>query len=201
MNSRRFAVVCTLISTGVIGAILCDASSRTAVGNPSLAPFEFHREGAGSPEEAATVLFYGCAAKSPRHFVQHLLLGVCDGPIATLQKFAECLHKTKFSHDEDVFSVYDLPKSINVKKGARVVAIQAFDPEDKQVAALQFEMLSTYYGKHFMCADVVGEGYDGREYRTRIVVAQLHGVWYAMPRCRSSKSFYNIADAMRLTSV
>lgn len=59
-------------------------------------------------------------------------------------------------------------------------------------------MASTYYGERFACVEVAAEGYDGLEYQARIVVAQVEGGWYAMPRCRSAKSFYEIADAMQL---
>ena len=165
--------------------------------DPALPDFEFHRTGAISPELAATALFRGCAARSPHHFVQHLLLGVCDGPISTLQKFAECQHVTRFTHGDDSYTVYDLPKGINLKKPVRVVASEAFDPADKRVAALQFQMLSTYYGESFRSVDVVGEDYDGLEYSTRIVVAKVKDRWFAIPRCRSSKSFYEIADSMQ----
>jgi hypothetical protein len=34
----------------------------------------------------------------------------------------------------------------------------------------------------------------------RIVVTRVGDRWYAIPRCGSSKSFYEIADAMRLRS-
>lgn len=199
MNRRPVTVACILIAAGFVAAIVYGFNSQTTSTNPSLASFEFRREGAASPEDAAKTLFRGVATESPVHFVQNLLLGVCDGPIDTLQKFAECLHKTEFSHGADSFTFYDLRelrKGINPKKPTRVIATTPFDSGDKQVAALQFEMMSTYYGKTFMGVDVAAEGYDGREYQTRIVVAQLGGGWYAIPRCRSAKSFYEIADAM-----
>jgi hypothetical protein len=200
MNSRRFNIASTLIAVSVVFAISYGVHSQAAIAESNLPPFQFHREGAASPEDAATALFRSCAAKSPKHFVQHLLLGVCDGPIDTLQKFAECLHKTEFTHGRDSFTVYDFPmaKGINPKKPIRVIAIEEFDSEDKQVALLQIEGLSTYYGQTFWSVDVAAESYDDLEYRTRIVVAQIKDRWYAVPRCRNSKSFYEIADAMRL---
>lgn len=73
----------------------------------ALPPLKFRREGAASPEDAAKSLFHACATRSPEHFVQHLLLGVCDGPINTLQKFAECLHSTRFRQGDDSLTVYD----------------------------------------------------------------------------------------------
>lgn len=154
---------------------------------------------AATPEAAATALFRACATKSPRHFVQHLLLGVCDGPVNTLNKYAESLHTTTYSNGEDTFTVYDLPKLMK-KDTERAVVSQEFDSEDEDVVALERQMMSTYYGRKFQCVEVAGEDYDGREYRSRVVVAMIKDRWYAMPRCRSSKSFYQIADAMRLTS-
>ena len=203
MNSRRFTVACALIGVGVAAAISYALSAQVPVPDQALPPFSFQREGAASPEDAAKSLFHACATESPKHFVQHLLLGVCDGPIDTLQKFAECLHSTKFHHGEDSFTVYDLSfgKQINPKKSFRAIATQDFDRENKQVAALQFQMMSTYYGEQFKCVDVVAESYDSLEYGTRIVVAQVGEGWYAIPRCRSSKAFYEVADAMQLTAL
>ena len=199
---QRFATVAyTLVAAGLVAAIAYGFNTSTIKAKPSLGTFEFHREAAPSPEVAAETLFRGVATESPTHFVQHLLLGVCDGHIDTLQKFAECLHETEFSHGADSFSFYDLRnhrKGINPKKPMRVVALKHFDTNDKQVAALESQMISTYYAQTFACVDVAGEGYDGLEYQTRIVVAQIDGSWYAMPRCRSAQSFYDIADMMRI---
>jgi len=190
--------------TGFIAAIAYGLNTSDTSKNPTLAPFEFNREAADSPEAAARTLFRGVSTESPKHFVQHLLLGVCDNSIDTLQKFAECLHETEFTHDGESFTFYDLRehrKGINGKKTVRVVAVAPFDKSDKKVAALQSQMMSTYYGKEFACVDVASESYDGLEYQTRIVAARVDEGWYAIPRCRSARSFYEIADAMRLEPV
>lgn len=207
MNLRN-AVLCLIVAGSfcVLFAVnWATVSSGRAVADepaadPALPSFEFRRERANSPEAAAAALFRGCVLRSPERFVQHLCLGVCDGPIATLQKFAESLHTTEFRHGEDSFTVYDLPRPIDPEKPIRAIASQEFDSDDDKVAALQFEMLSSYYGERFVSVDVAAEGYDGLEYRTRIVVTQVGDGWYAIPRCRSSKSFYEIADAMTLPS-
>jgi len=68
------------------------------------------------------------------------------------------------------------------------------------VKALAGQMISTYYAEKFVAADVAGVGYDGLEYRTRIVVAKVDGGWFGMPRCRSAQSFYDVADSMELVS-
>lgn len=201
MNRRRFTIACTLITLGVGAAILYNANFQAASAKPSdasLAPFAFDIAGAASPEDAATALFLGSAKESPKHFVRHLLLGVCDGPIDTLQKFAECLHTTKFHTGDESYTFYDLPKGLD-KDTVRVVASREFDSQDEDVAALRLQALSTYYGEKFRSVDVAADGYDGREYRTRVVVAMVQDRWYAIPRCRSSQSFYAIADAMQLT--
>jgi hypothetical protein len=203
MKHRLAAFACVVVATGFVAAFANGLNTSNAIENPSLAPFEFNRTSAASPEEAATALFRGVATESPKHFVQHLHLGVCDGPIDILQKFAESLHTTTFTDEGKSFTFYDLRdnrKGINPQKPVRVTALASFDTENEKVAALQFEMLSTYYGERFMCVDVAAEGYDGHEYQTRIVVSQQGDHWYAMPRCRSAKSFYSIADAMSLAS-
>lgn len=202
MKKLLAMVVCVVVPTGLVAALAYGLSTPTKSVGPTLAPFEFHREAAASPEAAALSLFQGVSTESPKHFVQHLLLGVCDGSIDTLQKFAESLHTTEFTHDGNSFTFYDLRelrRGINPRKAVRVVATAPFDTEDKQVAALRSEWISTYYGETFACIDVAAEGYDGLEYQTRIVVAQVDGGWYAIPRCRSARSFYEIADAMRAT--
>jgi hypothetical protein len=199
MKSRCLTNASLLLCLAVFAAIAYGVN-LPASPDPALPAFEFHREGAASPEDAATAMFRGIAMESPKYFVQHLLLGVCDGSIGTLQNFAECLHETRFSRNELSFTVYNLPKGIDTRKPVRIVASQAFDGEDEQVKALQFQMLSTFYGETFVCVDVAAEGYDGLEYRTRLVVAELDSHWYAMPRCRSAKSFYEIADAMHMAT-
>lgn len=178
---------------------LLSAASPASDAKLSVTPIEFTPEGAATPEIAATTLFRACTARSPKHFAQHLLLGVCDGPIASVNKYAEALHTTKYTDGKGHYTVYELRRGINSKTPIRVVASALFDTNDKQVEALQFQLASTYYGKSFTCVDVAAEGYDGLEYQTRIVVAQVGDGWYAMPRCRSAQSFYAIADDMRLT--
>ena len=195
------------MAIGFVGAFAYAVTAPTAHPDQVLAPFEFRREAAPTPEIAAQSLFLGVATASPRDFVQHLLLGVCNNEIDTLQRFAESLHATQFSHDGKTFTYYDLrdqprdpqterSRMINAKKPLRVIASAAFDAADPQVQALHFETASTYYGKRFVCVEVAGEGWDGRQYQSRVVAAQVGDGWYAMPRCRSSKSFYEIADAM-----
>ncbi|WP_146506609.1 hypothetical protein [Thalassoglobus neptunius] len=199
MKRYRFQIVIALGLLAIAAFLWSGLNTRAAVDGPKLGPFEFEREGALSPELAAKSHFYGCANKSPKHFVQHVLLGICDGPINTLQKFAECLHETEFHHDGQSYSVYDLPKVMNAKLPVRVIASGAFDPEDKRVLALHSQMMSTYYAEKFMCFDVAGTSYDRNEYQSRVVVVFVNGRWYSMPRCRSARSFYEIADSMELT--
>jgi hypothetical protein len=200
MRTRFATRACILLCLAVFAAIAYGVNSPAANRDPALPAFEFHREGAATPEDAAKAMFHGIAKESPNDFVRHLLLGVCDGPIGTLQNFAECLHETKFSRNGISLSVYDLPKGLDTEKPVRIVATQAFDGENEQVKALQFELLSTFYGERFACVDVAAEGGDGLEYQTRLVVAEVNDRWYAMPRGRSAKSFYEIADAMQIAA-
>lgn len=202
MKRHIATAVCVVVATGFVAAIAYGLDTTGTGSKPSLPAFEFHREPATSPEAAARTLFRGVSTESPKRFVQHLLLGVCDGSVDTLRKFAESLHETKFSHKGKSFTVYglrELRQHINPKKPVSVVASAPFDTKDKRVAALPLQSISTYYGEAFVCIDAEAEGYDRRMYRTRIVVARVDGGWYAMPRCRSAKSFYEIADEMRLS--
>jgi hypothetical protein len=201
---RCFATVpCVVVAIGFATALAYGLNTPVKNEASPFAPFEFRRTAADTPEDAARSLFRGVSTESPKRFVQHLLLGVCDNSIDTLQKFAESLHTTEFVHDGDSFTFYslrDLRRGINPKKPVRIVGSAPFDTEDKQVATvLHLGMISTYYGEKFVSVDVVGQGYDGLEYQTRIVVTRIDNGWYAMPRCRSAQSFYQIADAMQLT--
>lgn len=140
-------------------------------------------------------MFRACVKKSPKLFAQTRLLGVCDGPISTRRKYDECLEQTMFRNGTNAFTVHDLPKNLKLPT-LRAIASLAFGTND--IAALQFQFLSTYYGKKFASVDVAAADAKGREYQTRFVVALLNDRWHALPRCRSSKDFYKIADAMPL---
>lgn len=162
-----------------------------------LYPLQLPSAGAASAEEAATSHFRACITRSPQLFSQNLLLGVCDGPLATINKYAECLHVTTFSNGYDALTVYDLPFRLLQEDTIRAVATQAFDTEDEDVSKLlRFAGVTSYYGQDFTCVDVAAEDPNGVEYRTRIVVGRVGERWYAMPRCTSSREFYEIADAM-----
>ena len=108
MNFRRFAILFLL--TVVIGSSAPYLSTTNAF-DPRLPAFQFVLEGAASPEEAAKALFMGCALESPKHLVKHLSLATCEGPVDTIQNFAECLNRTEFRSGGHSFNVYDLPAS------------------------------------------------------------------------------------------
>jgi len=93
MKNNVALALCLAVAAG-FGAALAYGLNRPAKDSAtSLPPFEFSRAAAASPEDAALALFQGVATESPKHFAQHILLGVCDGSIDTLQKFAECLQQ------------------------------------------------------------------------------------------------------------
>lgn len=209
MRSRMIKAACVVAAIGLVGAAAYAINTPTPHTDQMLAPFKFEREAAATSDLAAQSLFLGIGTASPRDFVQHLLLGVCNNEVDVLQRFAESLHKTQFRHNDKALTYYELrdqqddsgrrrPGYINRKKPVRIIASAPFDPTDPQVKALELEAVSTYWGERFVSVDVAGVGYDGLEYQTRIVVAQVGRGWYAMPRCRSSQSFYAIADAMAL---
>lgn len=150
-----------------------------------------------TPEEAAFTMFRACAKRSHRLFVQSRLLGVCEGENDWPNRYAASLHLTTFRNGTNAFTMYDLPKRMK-EEAARVVAGDAFSAAD--VAKLQPQFLSTYYGQDLHCFEVKALNYDGLEYTTRIVVSKKENRWYAIPRCRSSKDFYKVADGMKLTS-
>lgn len=209
MKCRLVPITFVAAAIGLVGAFAFARNSHTESQGQVLAPLEFKPEAAASPETAAQAMFRGVATPSLREFGKHLLLGVCNNEFDVVDRYAESLHLTRFSNDAEAITFYDLrdqrddsgrQRLINREKPIRVVATAAFDSTDPRVKALALEQGTTYAGKHFISVDVAGMGYyDGLEYRTRVVVAQVGSGWYAMPRCGSSKSFYEVADAMQLT--
>lgn len=212
MNRRQFAMVCIGVAIGFAGAMAHALNKPDKTTVQGLAPFEFEQAAAPTPDAAAQSLFLGVATASPRDFVKHLLLGVCQNEIDLLQDFAESMHVTRFNRDGEAFTYYEMREKqyahgtettrlINRKTHLRVLASAAFDTSDPRVKALELEAATTYAGKQFVCVDVAGMGYDGLEYQARIVVAQADNGWYAIPRTRSSRNFYQVADAMQVVSV
>lgn len=153
-------------------------------------------EGANSPEQAAIALAEGISEKSPAKFLRHLCLGVCDGPISTVNKYAECMHKKNLTDDSGAYSTLDLPSRIIADSGD-AIETQAFDQQDPRVGQLSSQMLSTYYGESFQCVWVTVQARVKHHYTFRVVVTSVSGRWYAIPRCKSATSFYEIADAMQ----
>jgi hypothetical protein len=172
-----------------------------------LEPFEFRREAASTPEMAAQAMFLGVATASPQDFVKHLLLGVCHNEVDVLRTFAESLHVTPIRHEGETstwFQLQERPDAsgklrvIDREEPVRVLSSIPFDSGDAKVRALSLEAASTYAGERFVCVEVAGVGYyDRADYQACVVVAQVDGGWYAIPRCRNSARFYEIADTMR----
>ncbi len=194
---RYFMVSAALV---LLYITLSDNRAHSTDFQEMLAPLQLESEGAASPEDAAMSHIRACMTRSPRLFSQNLLLGVCDGSISTLNKYAECLHVTTFDNGEDAFTVYDLPARLQ-DETVRTVAAGAFDTEDEDVAHfLMFAGAMSYYGEEFRCVEVSVDDADGVQYRSRVVVGLVSDRWYAIPRCRSSHKFYEFADAMSLTA-
>jgi|GEM_PF-5063968 len=208
MKSWLATVTCVVVAVGLVGAVAYALNPPTSPTGQLLAPFEFTPEAAPSPETAAQSMFLGVATASPRDFGQHVLLGVCNNEVDVLNRYAESLRLTQFRHAGETFTYDELREQrdaagrlriISREQPLRIVTSTPFDSADPNVKALELEGASTYAGERFVCVEVGGMGhYDGIEYQTRVVVAQVNGGWYAMPRCRSSKNFYKIADAMTL---
>ena len=208
MKNSLVAVTCVVFASSLVGVLAFARSSYTSFDGQTLAPFKFAPEAAVRTETAAETMFLGIATASPRDFGRHLLLGVCNNEVDVLQRFAESLHVTQFIHEDASFNYYDLRdqrddagklRLIHREKPIHVIASAPFDSTDPRVKALAIEAASTYAGDRFLSIDVAGKGSnDDIEYRTRVVVVQVGSGWYGMPRCRSSKNFYAIADAMQL---
>lgn len=94
-----------------------------------------------------------------------------------------------------VFAISFL-REYRYEKPLRVIAIAAFDTSDPRVKALELEAVTAYSRESCVSVDIAGVGADGLEYQTRVVVAKVSDGWYAIPRCRSSESFYRIAGSM-----
>ena len=73
MKNRLVTFVCVVTAIGFVGAFAYALNSPASHTDLVLAPFEFRREAAPTPEVAAQSLFLGVATASPRDFVPHLL--------------------------------------------------------------------------------------------------------------------------------
>ena len=199
MSYLRISIVCLILALLFVPATLWSQSDSSAAKSNYKLSYEFSPTGAASAEEAAIAMFRGVALRSPKDFARHLLLGVCDGPIGSVNKYAESLHFNLLTNGEESLTVYDLPERMK-KDTEQVLSSLAFS--EAEVDSLRSQFLSSYYCQDLIsCVEVAGESYGGKQYRTRIVVVCLNDVWFAMPRCRSSKSFYAIADAMEFESI
>lgn len=180
----------------VVAMTLSGVVWLTASGTASGRPAADGTSGGSSAEEAAVMMFRAGVSRSPALFTRARLPGVCDGPVDTMNKYAECLHRTRYRSGDRLMTVYDLSKRIR-SHSARAVASQAFSSRDVEILSAQF--LSTYWCEDtIVCLEMTADDDAGREYRSRIVVARIENRWYAIPRCRSARSFYEIADAMDL---
>lgn len=207
MYPRVVTWVCGLAALGLL-SVWADAWRSAMIGTEQvLEPFEFRREAASTPEMAAQAMFLGVATASPQDFVKHLLLGVCHNEVDVLRTFAESLHVTPIRHEGETstwFQLQERPDAsgklrvIDREEPVRVLSSIPFDSGDAKVRALSLEAASTYAGERFVCVEVAGVGYyDRADYQACVVVAQVDGGWYAIPRCRNSARFYEIADTMR----
>jgi hypothetical protein len=207
MYPRVVTWVCGLAALGLL-SVWADAWRSAMIGTEQvLEPFEFRREAASTPEMAAQAMFLGVATASPQDFVKHLLLGVCHNEVDVLRTFAESLHVTPIRHEGETstwFQLQERPDAsgklrvIDREEPVRVLSSIPFDSGDAKVRALRLEAASTHAGERFVCVEVAGVGYyDRADYQACVVVAQVDGGWYAIPRCRNSARFYEIADTMR----
>ena len=151
--------------------------------------------GATNPEEAAVALVTGITERSPQKFLKHLCLGVCDGPISTHKKYSESPHTTKLKAGNVSASVIELASQIQ-PASANAIHREEFDTTDPRVINLASEMMSTYYGTAFQCVWVSVQTINGVTYETQVVVTRKNDLWYCIPACKSSKSFYAIAEDM-----
>lgn len=211
MYPRIVTWVCGLASIGLMGVWLDAWRSAMTNTEQVLEPFEFRREAASTPEMAARAMFLGVATASPQDFVKHLLLGACNNEVDVLCTFAESLHVTPILHEGDTLTWFQLQERpgasgklrvIDREQPVRVISSRPFESGDAKVRALSLEAASTYAGKRFVRVEVAGVGYyDKADYRACVVVAQVDGGWYAIPRCRNSARFYEVADAMQVGDV
>lgn len=151
--------------------------------------------GSTTPEEAAVALVTGIIEKSPQKFLQHLCLGVCDGPISTRKKYSESMHTTNLKAGNVSASLFELASQIQ-PASANAIHREEFDTTDPRVIHLASEIMSTYYGTAFQCVWVSVETIHGVTYETQVVVTRNDDLWYCIPACKSSKSFYAIAEDM-----
>ena len=195
---KRYGVIAFLL---FLVPIVVSCNSRDSTSDPDLILNSTTTElnqiitGATNPEEAAVALVTGIIERSPQKFLQHLCLGVCDGPISTQKKYSESPHTTKLKAGNVSASLIEIASQIQ-PASANAIHREEFDATDPRVINLASEMMSTYYGAAFQCVWVSVQTINGVTYETQVVVASNNDLWYCIPACKSSKSFYAIAEDM-----
>lgn len=143
--------------------------------------------GHATPEAAATAMIRAISTKNHKLFVRTRLLGVCEGQNDWPSRYAESLHTTKFSNPSGAMTVFDMRRRL-MADTVRVVSMNKMNVPSWFGA-------SSYYGERFASVDVSIANYDGVEYRSRIVVAEVSDQWFAVPR-RGRCPVYNLADTL-----
>lgn len=196
-----------LSQIGLIVAVLCFVTPMTKLSsakiklNSALVSIGSTPKGTKTPDEAAVEMTRAHLTRSPMLFMENLCLGVCDGPVNSINKYAESLHLTSFSRNSAAVSIYDLPKRGVNFDSIQVNQSKLFDKNDKDIAHLiAISTISTYYGEEFMAMEVQIQNKANEQYTTRVVVTKVNERWFALPRCRSSEAFYKIADTMEFSS-
>ena len=195
---KRYGVIAFLL---FLVPIVVSCNSRDSTSDPDLILNSTTTElnqiitGSTNPEEAAVALVTGIIERSPQKFLQHLCLGVCDGPISTQKKYSESTHTTNLKAGNVSASLIEIASQIQ-PASANAIHREEFDATDPRVINLASEMMSTYYGTAFQCVWVSVQTINGVTYETQVVVASNNDLWYCIPACKSSKSFYAIAEDM-----
>ena len=153
--------------------------------------------GAETAESAATVMVRAYAEMDFKLFMQSRALFECeDSQRGGPNRYAESLHRTKFSNRDHAQTVYELPTRLNAAT-ARTVA--AHTPTLAFIDAALFSDHVPHQRHRFV--DVAIKGYDKTSYQCRIVVIEFSGRWYAVPRCYSSRRIYELADALSSSDI
>jgi hypothetical protein len=188
IGSKLLAVGCslgTLATTIFLLAGDLDLPSTPGVAAPATATESAEAVGHASAEEAATAMVTAIIYRDYATFLRTRLKSVCEDADDWPARFAATLHHVRFKDDSGQYSIFDIIRPLKAES-IRIEAVREVDTPDYFAA-------SSYYAQKFVHVDVNVSDRNKRMFRTSIVVAELAGHWYGVPR-RTRCPVYAIAE-------
>ncbi|GAB5442846.1 MAG: hypothetical protein Fues2KO_31950 [Fuerstiella sp.] len=188
IGSKLLAVGCslgTLATTVFLLAGDLDLPSTPGVAAPATATQPTEAVGHASAEAAATAMVTAIIYRDYATFLRTRMKSVCEDAGDWPARFAATLHHVQFKDDSGQYSIFDIIRPLNAES-IRIEAVRALETPG-------YFAVSSYYAEGFVNVDVSVSDRHRRMFRTSIVVAELGGRWYGVPR-RTRCPVYAVAE-------